>query len=81
MVEGSCMSHLSMHTDRQEGMGAGGGYSSQASHNRTTGMATTGMHLSSIVENSIRVTLGARVGVPREGGMLAGAEAEAFSQP
>ena len=70
-----------MHTDRQEGMGAEGGYSSQASHNRTTGMATMGMHLSSIAESSIRATLGAGVGVHPGGGMLAGAEAEAFSPP
>jgi len=77
MVEGSCTSHLSMHTERQEGMGAKGGYSSQASHNRTTGMATMGMHLSSIAENSIRAALGAGVGVHPGGGMLAGAEAEA----
>ena len=69
------MSHLSMHTDRQGDMGAGGGHSSQASHNRTTGMAMMGMHLSSIMENSIRATLGAGVGVPPGGGMLAGAEA------
>lgn len=70
MVEGSCMSHLSMHTDRRGGMGARGGYNSQASRN-STGMAMMGMHLSSTVESSIRATLGAGVGVPPGGGMLA----------
>ena len=72
------MSHRTIRTDRQEGLQVVGVYNSQHNLNRTAGMATMGMHLSSIVGSSIRAILGrVGVGVPPGGDMLAGAEAGA----
>lgn len=72
------MSHRTIRTDRQEGLQVVGVYNSQHNLNRTAGMAMMGMHLSSIVESSIRAILGrVGVGVLPGGDMLAGVEAGA----